>query len=119
MFQPRNTLVAVAELKTERTTEHGLVIPSGTGREYKVCHVVEVGPGMITQKDEVSPCADLRKGQTVLVKLHRQRRLDQNTVGLEPIGVDFKTNDDRAITLVEQSQIVAIIDEPRSTVAEA
>lgn len=112
-MKPRNTLVTVAEIKdSETTTESGLILPSATGREYKLCEVIAVGPGMITHENEVNPAADLWPGQKVLVKLATQRRIDRDTVGLEPIGVDFKTEDGRDIKLVEQSMIVAIIEDP-------
>jgi co-chaperonin GroES (HSP10) len=112
-MRPRNTLVTVAEIKdSETTTESGLILPSATGREYKLCEVIAVGPGMITHENEVSPAADLKSGQKVLVKLAAQRRIDRDTVGLESIGVDFRTEDGRDIKLVEQSMIVAIVDDP-------
>lgn len=113
MFKPRNTLVAVAEIKeANKKTESGIVVPATTSREYRLCEVIAVGPGMLTHKDEVSPCADLAVGQTVVVKLMHARRIDANTAGLEPIGVDFRTEDGRSITVVEQSQIVAVVADP-------
>lgn len=109
-MKPRNTLVIVAELKKAEEKIGEIVVPTATEREYKRCEVISVGPGMITSKDELSPCQDLQPGQIVLVKLHRTARIDHQTCSLEPIGVGFQTEDGRALTLVEQSQIVAIFE---------
>lgn len=112
-MKPRNTLVTVAEIQDRnRTTDTGIVIPSQTGNEYKQCEVIAVGPGMITEPNEMNPARDLKPGQLVLVKLKHQRRLDPNHVSLEPIGVGFQSDDGRNLALVEQSQVVGIIAEP-------
>lgn len=113
MFVPRNTLVAVAEIKErEKKTASGIVIPNGTSQQYKLCEVVAVGRGMATQQGERSLTDDLIVGQQVLVKVAAARRINQDFVGLESIGVDFQTDDGRDLTLVEQSQIVAIVGHP-------
>lgn len=113
MFVPRNTLVAVAEIKErEKKTASGVVIPNGTSQQYKLCEVVAIGRGMATQQGERSLTDDLVVGQQVLVKVAAARRINQDFVGLESIGVDFQTDDGRDLTLVEQSQIVAIVGHP-------
>jgi co-chaperonin GroES (HSP10) len=119
MMHPRNTLVAVVEVDTERRTDTGLILPSATSQEYKICQVVEVGPGMATEPDELSTTRDLKIGQTVLVKLVHRRQVSQNTASLQPIGVAFKTGDGRTVSLVEQSQVVAILEEPEKVIAQA
>jgi len=110
MLKPRNTLVVVTEIKdAERKTETGIVLPSVTSHEYKVCEVIAVGPGMVTEQGEMSSCRDLKEGMTVLVKLAQSRRVSQDMAQLQPIGVKFTAQDGRALSLVEQSQVVAIL----------
>ena len=120
MFRPRNTIVAVVEIKqAEKKLESNIVVPASTNREYKLAEIVAVGPGMATNPGEKSLTADLKPGQQVLVKLHQKHRIDQNMVGLEPIGVEFRTDDGRDIVLVEQSQIVVIVsDQPTPRLTE-
>jgi co-chaperonin GroES (HSP10) len=115
-LKPRNTLVSVAEIKVaERKTAQGIVIPTNTEREYKMCEVIAVGPGMVTQPGETSLANDLAPGMVVLVKLIAARRLDQCSMGLEPVGIAFKLEDGRDIILVDQAQIVAIIGDVAGT----
>jgi len=114
-MKPRNTLVVVAPEKQAEKKVGELVIPHQTGQQYQTCEVVEVGPGMVTDKDELSSTRDLKVGQKVLVHTKRARRVDQNTGYLEPIGVDFNTDDGRELVLVDQTQIVAILDDDETT----
>jgi len=112
-MQPRNTFVTVVEIKeAEKTTEAGIVLPSQTGQQYKLCKVVAVGPGCATMKDERSTTADLKSGQTVLVKLKQKMRVSADAYGLEPIGVGFTDDAGRPCTLVDESQIVGVVAEP-------
>ena len=112
-MEPRNTLVTVVEIEQkESITAGGLIQPAAHNPEYKPCKIIKVGPGQLNHKDEISPMLDLKPGQLVLVKLAVQRRIDQNTAGLERIGVDFKDSSGKDLKLVEQSSIVGIIFEP-------
>lgn len=109
-MRPRNTLVTVAEIKSSETkTGSGIVLPANTSNEYKLAEVIHVGDGGLTHKDEISPCADLKPGQLVLVKLAAQRRMSRDYVSIEPIGIGFKTADGRDLSLVDQTQIFAIL----------
>lgn len=112
-MRPRNTLVTVAPIKkTEQKQDNGIVIPQQTNQQYQECEVLRVGPGMLTHEQEKSPCEDLRAGQIVLVHVKQMRQLDAQHAQLQPLGVDFKTDDHRDMVLVDQSQIVAILQEP-------
>lgn len=109
MLKPRNTLVVVAPLEKKETKIGNLVIPYETGRQYQLCEVVEIGPGMVTQPNELSSTRDLAVEQTVLVKTRSKRLIAADRGVLDAIGVDFTTEDGRALTLVEETQIVAIV----------
>jgi len=111
MLKPRNTLVTVVEVKEgEKQAASGIVIPSRSNREYKLCEIVEVGPGMMTSDSELSLTRDLKPGQKVIVKLHQQRQIAPNQAQLQPIGIEFTDDNDRPLILVEQSQIVALAE---------
>lgn len=111
-LKPRNTLVTVVELKKgEHHTDSGLVIPSDTEREYKQCEVVAVGDGNCTHKDQLSACRDLKPGMLVLVKLHTLRQISRDMGQLQSIGINFTTDDGRALKMVEETQIVAVLEE--------
>jgi len=111
-MQPRNTLVTVAPIEQAEKKVGDIVLPGTSSQQYRQCEVLDVGPGMATRKDELSTCRDLRRGQLVLVQTHSQRRLSQDAVGLEPIGLEYRTDDGRDVVLVDQSQIVAILKKP-------
>lgn len=109
-MNPRNTFVTVVEVKqAEKKTDAGIVLPTDTAHEYKVCEVVKVGPGAVTMKEEVSSTRDLEPGQTVLVKLAAKRQVGRDAYALAPLGVGFKDDAGRALVLVEESQIVGIL----------
>jgi len=111
MLKPRNTLVTVVEIKEgERKAESGIIIPGRSSNEYKLCEVVNVGPGMVTEEGELSTTRDLKPGQQVIVKLHQTRQVSANQAALQPIGVEFTDDDGRPLVLVEQSQIVATVE---------
>jgi co-chaperonin GroES (HSP10) len=111
MLKPRNTLVTVAPVTKGEKKVGNLIVPDETSKEYEQCEVVEVGPGMLEHEGDQAQTHDLKPGQRVLVHNHARRGDGR----LQRIGVGFKTNDHRDLILVEQSQIVAIIedDEPQ------
>jgi len=109
MLEPRNTLVVVAPLDKKEKKVGNLVIPHQTSQQYQLCDVIAVGPGMVTEKNEMSTTRDLKVGQKVLVQTKTLRRMSKDHGMLEPVGVDFTTDDGRAMVLVDQSQIVAIV----------
>ena len=112
-MKPRNTLVSIAVCNNMHTKVGNIVVPERTSRNYQTAEIVEVGPGMVTESGELSTTRDLRPGQKVLVQTHAR-----TPNGLESIGVDFKTRDGRDLVLVEQSQIVAIVEEPENETAD-
>lgn len=111
-MKPRNTLVTIAPLKHAEKKVGNIVLPSRQNQQYQEAEVLAVGPGMVTQDSELSTCRDLKPGQIVLVHVKAQRQVGPNQAVLEPIGMDFKLDDGRDSVLVEQSQIVAILQEP-------
>lgn len=116
-MKPRNTLVTIAPIKQTEKKVGSIILPGRQSQQYQEAEVLDVGPGMITQKGEVSPCRDLKPGQIVLVHVKAQRQVGPQQAVLEPIGMDFKLDDGRDSVLVEQSQIVAILAEPEDRAA--
>lgn len=114
-MRPRNSLVTVVKLPEAEKQVGSLVIPTSLNKQYARCEVVAVGPGIITQLNDVSVCADLKPGQHVLVRVSRSQRIDQNTIALHGIGVEFKDDRGRDLILLEQSDIVAILADATET----
>lgn len=111
ILKPRNTLITVVEIKDrDKKTDAGIIVPGGSGGEYKLCEIVAVGPGMTSKAAEVEALDDLKPGQTVLVKLAARMR-QGNQVGLAAIGLEYKDESGRDLKLVEQTNIVAIIED--------
>ena len=107
MLKPRNTLVTVAPVEKGEKQVGGIIVPDETSKENEQCEVVEHDPGTLEHEGEQAQTHDLRKGQKVLVHNHARRGDGR----LQRIGVGFKTEDHRDLILVEQSQIVAIIED--------
>lgn len=111
-LNPRNTLVTIVEIKdADKKTRQGIIIPGSTGSEYKLCEVVQVGPGCNSDASRQEGLDDLSPGQTVLVKLHARGRNAQGIPGLAPIGLEYKDQSGRDLKLVEQTNIVAIVED--------
>ena len=113
ILTPRNTLVTIVEIKDhEKKTDSGIIVPGSESSEYKLAEIIAIGPGCNSDAAKQEGLDDLRPGQLVLVKLNARAR-DPRTggVGLAPIGIEYKDQSGRALKLVEQTNIVAIIDE--------
>jgi len=112
ILKPRNTLVTIVEVKDAvKKTEAGIIVPGSGGNEFKLCEVVALGPGNDSDASKVEGLDDLKAGQTVLVKLSARVRGPQGQQGLSPLGMDYKDESGRELKLVEQTNIVAIIEE--------
>lgn len=112
---PRNTAVAVVEIKDEEIkTDAGVILPAGTGKTYSQCEVYAVGRGLVTEGTE-SETADLKPGQRVLVQLRQQNRgvnaMGQPSSSVTTAGIEFKDAHGREIIIVEQMQILAILSD--------
>ena len=86
---PRNTLVAVVEIKEAETiNDAGIVLPAQTRNTFKQAEVVSVGGGM-DNNDEAT--RDLKPGYRVLVKLNKQSMRPglggEPVSSFEPIGM--------------------------------
>ena len=110
-MKPRNSLVTVAPIKDEERKVGNIVVPQHTSKQYQQAEVVAVGPGVLSAEDSVNLCGDLKPGQVVLVQVASRRSGPGGVASLEPIGLDYKTDDGRDLVLVEQSQVVGIIQD--------
>lgn len=112
ILKPRNTLVTLVEIKDrDKKTAAGIIVPGSNASEYKLCEIVEVGPGCNSQAAVGEGLDDLKPGDTVLVKLSARVRGPQGQQGLASIGLDYKDESNRDIKLVEQTNIVARVED--------
>lgn len=115
ILNPRNTLVTLVEIKDkDKKTSAGIIVPGSSSSEYKLCEVIAVGPGCTSEASRQEGLDDLVPGQTVLVKLSARVRTATQQ-GLAPIGLEYKDQSGRDLKLVEQTNIVAVVEDNGET----
>jgi len=94
--------------------ESGLVVPSAMNKQYSICVVVRVGPGSMYAAAQQSETHDLKTGQRVLVMVGKPAQDARGGYAIQPLGLPLKDGG-ADIKLIEESQIVAILEDPAST----
>lgn len=100
-FQPRNGLVLIRRIKTDKTSE-GIIIPSGQFGDYAIGEVLAIGAGTPTTAT-TTDVDDLTVGNIVMFQSGHQgnpiqnRPARKNTIPFKVAGEEVELMDERTI----------------------
>lgn len=126
-LRPRNGLVTIRILPKPKTTAQGIILPEGgLGMMFEIAEVVAVGPGVLLDSPAKNPhfdyfegvhggTDDLKPGMRVLVKTGEAQPIQRGPgiMGRQEMKsmLDFDDGSEEGLGLINQSDILAIVEE--------